>query len=264
MLIDAHVHLPSPDVSKGHEAEGNFTSVFEAVAFLKKCGVTGVVFNMWRGAFSDSEEDVDRANAEALGLHDDDPGFFYPGAVIDPRFPVASGKWLERFRRRGLMWVGEVVPYWMGKEFGDPEWLRLFDICRRNGQIAQLHGSKGVLDVAREMPDLKIVSAHIIPELLDDLAACPNVWLDLSGKEGGQRLGRMETALKSFGPDRLLWGTDFQVFDPASFHVRALNAFSDPEIREKIFSGNLLRLLAEAGSTPAFQKASYQREKNES
>ncbi|AHF91334.1 metal-dependent hydrolase [Opitutaceae bacterium TAV5] len=253
MIIDSHVHLPSPEVSKGHECEKIFRSVDEAVALLKTCGVTGIIFNMWRGVFTDSEEDVNLANEQALALYDEDPAFFYPGAVIDPRFPAASEKWLARFRERGLMWVGEVVPYRMRTEFDQPEWMRLFDLCRRNGQILHLHGSRGVMGVARAMPDLKIVSAHVFPELLEALAALPNVWLDLSGKETGERLGRMEKALHHFGSDRLLWGTDFQVFDPAVFITRARNAF-DEETREKIFSGNVLRLLASAGGVAPFRR----------
>lgn len=259
MIIDSHVHLPSPEVAKGHPCEGIFPTVAAAIACLKRCGVTGIVFNMWRGVFTDSEEDVNLANEQALALYDEDPGFFYPGAVIDPRFPGASERWLEHFRGRGLRWVGELVPYRMQIEFGRPEWMRLFDICRRNGQIVQLHGSKGVLDVARAMPDLKIVSAHVFPDfpkLLASLAAFPNVWLDLSGVGSGERLGYMETALAHFGPGRLLWGTDFQVFDPAVFILRARNAFPDTMTREKIFSGNVLRLLASAGGVTAFRKPS--------
>lgn len=253
MLIDAHVHLPSPEVAKGHEAESNFRSVAEAVAFLKTCGVTGIVFNLWRGVYADTEEDIDLANEQALAIYDEDPGFFYPGAVIHPGFPAASERWLARFRERGLMWVGELVPYRNNIEFDRPEWLRLLDLCRRHGQIVQLHGSPGVLGVARAMPDLRIVSAHIVPEQLAPLAAHPNVSLDLSGIAGGERLGRMERALEHFGPDRLLWGTDFQVFDPAAFAARARNAFPDETTRGKIFAGNLLRLLASAGGAPAFQ-----------
>jgi predicted TIM-barrel fold metal-dependent hydrolase len=256
MIIDSHVHLPSPEVTKSHPCEGIFTTVADAVVCLKKCGVNGIVFNMWRGVFTDSEEDVNRANEQALALYDEDPAFFYPGAVIDPRFPAVSEKWLERFRERGLMWVGEVVPYRIHIEFGEREWMRLFEICRRNGQIVQLHGSRGVLDVARAMPDLKIVSAHIFPEfpkLLKELVPFPNIWLDLSGIGSGERLGYMEAALEHFGPDRLLWGTDFQVFDPAVFILRARNAFPDTETREKIFSGNVLTLLASAGGVVPFQ-----------
>ncbi len=255
MLIDCHVHLPSPEVSKGHSAEGNFQNVAEAADCLKKCGIDGIIFNMWRGVYADSGEDVEIANEQALRLFEADPGFHYPGLVIHPRFPDVSEKWLERFWRRGLMWVGELVDYRCRVDFGRPEWMRLLEKCRKNGQIVQLHGGLGVMEVARARPDLKIVCSHIFPELLQDLAAFPNLWLDLSGSESGPRIGRMEMALKYFGPDRLLWGTDFQVFDPEVFIVRAKNAFPDPDLQAKVFSGNLLRLLASAGSAPAFQKS---------
>jgi predicted TIM-barrel fold metal-dependent hydrolase len=223
------------------------------VDFLKECGVTGIVFNMWQGVYADSEEDLDQANQEALALYEEDPGFFYPGAVIHPLFPAASERWLAAFRERDLRWVGELVPYRNGIDFGQPGWRRLLEICRENGQIVQLHGCPSVVEAARALPDLKIVSAHIFPELLADLEALPNVWLDLGGAEGGQRLGRMELALAHFGPDRLLWGTDFLVFDPAAFHVRALHAFPSVADRAKIFATNVLDLLASAGGVPAFQ-----------
>ena len=102
------------------------------------------------------------------------------------------------------------------------------------------------------MPELNIVCAHITAEWLAPLAALPNVRLDLSGANGGLRLGSMESALAAFGPERLLWATDYTAFDPACFVIRLERAVPDPVMRRKIGSGNLLRLLASAGSVPAF------------
>lgn len=248
MLIDSHVHLPSPEVHKGHQAEGFFKNVADSVAYLKKCNVTGIIFNMWRGIFADTEEDLDVTNRQVLEIYEQNHGYFYPGAVIHPRFPETSRKWLEHFNSQGLKWVGELLPYHCGIEFDKPEWMQLFEICDRNGQIVQLHGSKGVVEVARQFPNLKIVSCHVFPELLKDLAAQPNIMLDMSGTDSGQRLGKMELALAHFGPDRLIWGSDFQAHDPASFYSRAINAFPDEATREKVFSKNVLRLLKYAGA----------------
>lgn len=121
--------------------------------------------------------------------------------------------------------------------------------------IVQLHHSEGVIALAGRMPGLKIVCAHINPDWLDALAAHPDVRLDLSGVDGGLRPGMMEAALAAFGPDRLLWATDYTAFDPACFVIRAQRAFPDPEVRRKIFSENLLALLRSAGSVPAFPGA---------
>ena len=180
------------------------------------------------------------------------PEYLYPGVVIHPRAVKTSLAWLDRFRERGLVWVGELVPYRCGIDFDRPEWTPLFERCRDNGQIVQLHNSAGVVALAERMSELNIVCAHITAEWLAPLAALPNVRLDLSGANGGLRLGSMESALAAFGPERLLWATDYTAFDPACFVTRLERAVPDPAMRRKIGSGNLLRLLASAGSVPAF------------
>ena len=58
----------------------------------------------------------------------------------------------------------------------------------------------------KRLPDLKIVNSHIDEKLLPGLAECPNVMLDVSGFAGGLRFQSMESALREFGPDRLLFG----------------------------------------------------------
>lgn len=255
MVIDAHVHLPYPRDFGKHRSEKEFRDVREAIAFARSAGVEAMVFNTWLGVFADTPEEFGAANRDALELYDSMPEFLYPGAVIDPRAADVSLRWLDRFRERGLVWVGELVPYRSKIDFDAPEWRPLFERCRELGMIVQLHHSEGVIALAGRMPGLKIVCAHINPGWLDALAAHPDVRLDLSGVDGGLRPGMMEAALAAFGPDRLLWATDYTAFDPACFVIRAERAFPDPEVRRKIFSENLLELLRSAGSVPAFPGA---------
>ena len=252
MPIDAHVHLPYPRDFGRHCSEALFRDVSEAVKLARGAGVTGMVFTTWLGVFCDTAEEVDAANRDALELYGTMPEYLYPGVVIHPRAVKTSLAWLDRFRERGLVWVGELVPYRCGIDFDRPEWTPLFERCRDNGQIVQLHNSAGVVALAERMPELNIVCAHITAEWLAPLAALPNVRLDLSGANGGLRLGSMESALAAFGPERLLWATDYTAFDPACFVTRLERAVPDPVMRRKIGSGNLLRLLASAGSVPAF------------
>lgn len=254
MLIDAHVHLPSPHVDKSQDFERNFPDVESAVARLRKAGVSGIVFNTVQGVFCDTARDIDTANREALVLHESDPGFYYPGAVVHPEFPELSLKWLAKFRDRGLFWVGELLPYHCGIEFDRDEWTRLFEECGKHGHVVQLHNSPGIVPVARRFPGLKIVCSHITPTWLPELAGCPNIMLDMSGAVAGSRLNAMEDAARHFGTDRLLWGTDFIVYDPDCFKVRACNAFPRHEDREKIFSGNIIRLINSLGGVRAFSR----------
>lgn len=98
-------------------------------------GVTGMVFTTWLGVFCDTAEEVDAANRDALELYGTMPEYLYPGAVIHPRAVETSLAWLDRFRERGLVWVGELVPYRCGIDFDRPEWTPLFERCRDNGRL---------------------------------------------------------------------------------------------------------------------------------
>ena len=71
MILDAHVHLPSSNHAK--EKEESFLSYFpdraSAVAYLRRTGIGGVVFTTWEGVWSDTEEEFENSNAEALDIY---------------------------------------------------------------------------------------------------------------------------------------------------------------------------------------------------
>lgn len=251
-ILDCHVHLP-------WSGNAVFSGFGAAVAYAKRAGVTGMLFNSpcisWGG--DAAAEQLDESNRRALEIAESDPGFLRPSAAIHPALPEESAKWLKRFRERGLPWVGELLSS-PGFEFDSPAWLRLFDICRGNGHIVQLHGTPDVLPLARKMPGLKIVQSHLTtrfwPPMDDQLATvaeCPDVMLDISGF-GGLRLGGLEFAMRHFGADRILFGTDFSVYGPELFITRVRQAFPDPEIQAKIFRDNLLALLSASGFPALF------------
>jgi predicted TIM-barrel fold metal-dependent hydrolase len=57
----------------------------------------------------------------------------------------------------------------------------------------------------------------------------------------------LEYAVKSIGPDRVLFGSDFSINCPATVIARVEHAFLTEEQRRKILGGNLEALLAKAG-----------------
>lgn len=247
MIIDSHTHMPSPEWGK-HECF--FKSVASAVGYLRKAGVDRAVFNTWQGVLAETADDLNTANAQALELYRKYPDFLYPGAVIHPLFPEESRNWLNRFRDAGLMWVGELVHYKCGLEFAEPPWLKLFEYCASSGHVIQLHNSEKIIDVAAEFPDMPIVCSHINIPLLDSLAQKENIRLDISGGCGGLAVGAIEAALKAFGIERLLFGTDFTNYEPEVFIGRVKSAVPNNKDKEKIYSQNIIKLLAQAGSLP--------------
>lgn len=249
MIIDAHVHLPSPQWSKHSDY---FADEDRAVRYLQGAGISAAIFNTWQGVGAETENDIEEANAAALALYQRYQGFLYPGAVIHPSFPETSRKWLDQFRQRGLMWVGELVPTCGKCEFNEPPWMCLLEYCAEHGHAVQLHSDASIIDVADAFPDMRIVCSHINFELSEKLSGRANIWLDMSGYVGGLALGALEKALALMGGDRILFGTDFTGYEPRAFVVRTEAAVADYLTRQKIYSENVIRLLSEIGSQPIF------------
>jgi predicted TIM-barrel fold metal-dependent hydrolase len=74
-----------------------------------------------------------------------------------------------------------------------------------------------------------------------------NTHIELSGS-GHERVGIIEKAVREIGADRVLYGSDFTINEPAGVIARVKNAFLTEQDRAKILYGNVERLLAKAGS----------------
>lgn len=242
MIFDAHTHLPAEGWGGDR---GAFATVADAVAYLKAAGTHAALFNTWQGVLAESEADLERANAQALALARQYPGFLYPGAVIYPAWPEASLRWLRRFREAGHWWVGELVLEKCACRYTDEGFMALFAECAQHGHIVQLHVHEDIIAVARRFPQMTVVCSHIDAGLCPRLAAEPNIRLDISGSVGGLWIGGIEDAYRAFGPDRLLYGTDFTGYEPRCFQERLKVAVPDEAEREAILSRNVRGLLRE-------------------
>jgi predicted TIM-barrel fold metal-dependent hydrolase len=228
-----------------------FTSVDLAIKYLRSIGIDGAIFNTWQGVLSQTAEDVEQANAEALEIAEKSDGFLYPGASMNPQNPQISLKWLEIFYEHGYRWAGELLTYNLKKEckYTDPSFLKLVKRCAELGFIVQLHGEPEVADLAVMFPELTIVCSHIgDEEFLRRLAKCDNIWLDISGMAGGLMIGRLEKAVEILGIDRLLFGSDFTGYDPQAFIARVKKVIPDVQNQKKIFYDNLSDLMASVGA----------------
>ncbi len=242
MIFDVHIHLPSPGWP-GHQSF--FATPAHALAYLKQAGISRAVFNTWQGVFARSADDLDQANRAALRLAARHPKLLYPGAVIHPDFFEVSADWLEKFHRRGLKWVGELVPRRnMERPYSDAAFLRLAEKCAEYGQVLHLHYHPDVLELARQLPGCRVVAAHIPDQpALDVMAGLPNLWLDIAGMHGGLCLGALERAVTTMGMDRVLFGTDFDGYEPRAFIARVRAVVPARRDRGKVFWANARRLI---------------------
>ena len=240
-IFDAHTHIGSYGW-EGHR--GNFDTPDAAIDELRSCGITRAVTVPWRAVLCETEADLDAGNEEALSLRSRFPGFIYPGVVIDFRWPARSLFWLETFRREGLRWAGELVPKAAEGEtpFTHPAWGELFDAVEAAGMLLQLHNTTGTAKVAKAHPRLQIIGSHLNADVMPDLVDLPNVVLDFSGYCGGLVLHSLDKAREAFGARRLLFGTDYDGYDPRPYIMRAQRAFTEEE-QSLVFRENAMRLL---------------------
>ena len=56
-------------------------------------------------------------------------------------------------------------------------------------------------------------------------------------------MGVLEYAVKTIGPDRILFGSDFTINDPSTVIARIQNAFLSEEVKRKILTENVEALL---------------------
>ena len=229
MILDAHTHMGS-EKWPGHAP--NVESADWAVDYLRQCGIWRCVTTPWQAVLCAEERDLDEGNAEALALHDRYPGFITPGVVIDFRWPERSMYWLETFHTAGFRWVGELVPKAEEGDapFTNPAWHDLFAFADEKKMVVQLHNTTGTAHVARQFPKLKIVGSHLYPNILPELVDLPNVMVDISGANGGLYMQSLVKAREMFGVERLLYGTDFDGYDPLAFLARCRHAFPEDEL----------------------------------
>jgi len=78
---------------------------------------------------------------------------------------------------------------------------------------------------------------------IDLVARHSNCYIDTAGY-GHDRMGMLEYAVKTIGPDRVLFGSDFSINDPSTVLARIHHSFLSDEEKRKVLAENLETLLA--------------------
>ncbi len=98
--------------------------------------------------------------------------------------------------------------------------------------------------LARRFPSVKIIMAHLAGcgyRGVEDIAACPNVYVDTSG--GQPIAGLLEYATRKLGASRILFGSDAPYRDISCQLARIFGADLDTETKQKILFNNAKELL---------------------
>lgn len=249
-VFDCHLHSPS---EKGenwqwHKVTHNFE---DFVKYLDKTGVQRGIINSQR-SYGKKPEEFIAGNREVARYVEKYKGRFLGACVVNPLYIEESLREIEYCRNQlGFVWVGELCNYMVPYLYTVKEFEMLVEQVVELNMVLALHTEQGEMEyITEKFPRATIAFAHFgddheyqdIFKRIDMVAKNPNFYLDTSGY-GHDRVGVLEYAVNTIGPDRILFGSDFSINDPSSVFARIKNSFLSTEQKQKIFSGNLEALL---------------------
>jgi hypothetical protein len=249
-IFDCHLHCPA---EKGEAWQWyKVTHSFEDfVSYLDKTGVQRGIINSQR-SFGTKPDEFIAGNREVASYVEKYKGRFLGACVVNPQYIEESLREIEYCHDQlGFVWVGELCNYMVPYLYSISEFEMLVEHVVKLNMVLALHTEQGEMDyVAQKFPHATIAFAHFgddheyedIFKRIDIVAQNPNFYLDTSGY-GHDRVGVLEYAIKTIGPDRILFGSDFSINDPGTVIARIKNSFITVEQKQKILSGNLQELL---------------------
>ncbi len=230
----------------------------EFVAYLDRTGVQRGIINSIRSQNAKRPADFIAGNREVARHVEKYKGRFLGACVVNPNFLDEALREIEDCRRKlGFFWVGELCNYmvnpyaYTSRNFG----LLVNQVVKMN-MVLQVHTElEEMAYIIQKFPQARIVFAHFgdsheeehIFKRIDAVARSKNCYLDTSGY-GHDRVGVLEYAVKSIGPDRILFGSDFTVNDPSTVLARIHHSFLTAEQKQKILARNVEALLKTVGA----------------
>jgi predicted TIM-barrel fold metal-dependent hydrolase len=250
-VFDAHLHCPSEsgNVWQWYPVTRTFE---EFVRYLDSTGVQRGIINSVCCQEAKTPAEFIAGNREVARYVEKYKGRFLGACVVNPLFLDESLREIEDCRKQlGFVWVGELCNYVVPYEYTLKEFERLVEQVVKLKMVLDVHTELEEMEyIIQKFPQATIVFPHFgdgqefehIFKRIDAVAAHPNTYLDTSGY-GHDRVGMLEYAVKTIGPDRVLFGSDFSINCPATVLARIENALITEEQKRKILSENLQALL---------------------
>jgi predicted TIM-barrel fold metal-dependent hydrolase len=252
-VFDAHLHCPadSGELWQWHTVTPTFR---DFVAYLDQTGVQRGIINSQRAQSNGGRPaDFIAGNREVARFVEKSKGRFVGACAVNPQFVDEALKEIEYCRTQlGFVWVGELCNYMIPYEYTIKEFELLVEQVVKLGMILDVHTDHEEMDfIIRSFPEATLVFPHFgghgtIFERIDLIAQNSNCYIDTSGS-GYERVGMLEYAVETIGPQRVLFGSDFSINDPSSVLARIENSFLSPDEKARVLSGNLEALLARFG-----------------
>jgi uncharacterized protein len=265
MIIDAHVHVWPDAIARaalsgrvpGMTAIGDGT-VAGLRESLRRTGVDRCVVM----GIADQARHVDRANEFIGSLAGSDDGTFIPFGTIHPDLPVKEN--LASLRRYHIAGV-KLHPLFQGFALDDPRIWALLEAFGADIPVIAHVGKGGsaeantrstpamLASIVQAFPGLRLVACHFggfhrLDEAEELLLGRP-VMLETSWPPRLAALdsGRVRSIIERHGADRVVFGSDWPMADPAAEIASIRELGLSPSAETGVLGGNLGRFLGIGG-----------------
>jgi predicted TIM-barrel fold metal-dependent hydrolase len=262
LMFDCHVHVPSLDGRFAFSWAPTSLTCQGTIRYLDRLNIRGAVLMSSQAAQATTADEQATGNRELLEVLRMYPGRFTAGITVNGNWPQQSIEEMRYFRREhGLAWLGECVGY-IGKfSYDGPGWWRILDEAAKLDMIVHAHCTPAEMDrFAERYPQTTFVYPHFpsrpdLEPLMQMLQRRPNVHFDICGAQY-VRMGLLEWAVRTATADRVLFGSDLTICDPATVIARVAFAEIEDDAKRAILGRNCLAMLARRGvSFPGLSRA---------
>jgi predicted TIM-barrel fold metal-dependent hydrolase len=255
MIFDCHVHLPSPGLGRTWEWQPFTPDLSAAAAYLRRCGVDRAVASSMRGELATSPAEMVAGNDESAAAARDYPKALVPAVLVNTDFGEEAAAEVRRCRDTlGMVWIGELCGYAAGYTYDTDGFAKVMGLASDLDMVVQVHVDEAAEmgRICSEWPKVAFVLPHPGDSTAEVVERCElaakhaNLHLDVSG-HGVHRMGVLDLAVRCAGPERVLFGSDYTINDPAAVIATIQASHLPEEAKASILGGNTARLLAERG-----------------
>ncbi len=255
-IIDFHTH-PYKTMSECTcmYKETFFLNTKEAKADLESAGITRICGSVIEpGCYQpeDGYAHFGKLNERALELTKEYQGYYIPGIHVHPDYVQESCDEIERMHKKGVRLIGELVPYMHGwADYSNKSFSEILDTAAQYGMVVSYHTVETEAEEMERMiaahKNVIFVAAHpgqkaCYLQHIERMSRYENAYLDLSGT-GLFRYGMLVHGVKMLGSERILFGTDYPITNPAMYVQAVCHEHISERDRENIFSANAKRIL---------------------
>ncbi len=250
-IIDAHMHAyttKDENIVWYGEKTDDFSVIEED---MKRAGIDffcGSIVKIEDDTETNKKETLIKVNEGALKLYEEHSDVYLPGIVIHPDLKDISCEYIKKAHDKGITLVGELTPYLYGwKNYMDA--LEILEYAASLDMAISCHPThdEDMRALAKALPHAKLIYAHpndrsyLKGEHIPRMKEYDNIYIDLSGT-GVQRYRTTRELINNVGKERILFGTDYPVCNPASYVAAVMYEDLTDDEKEHIFYKNAKRL----------------------